>query len=127
MGAAITLLVILTVSVVVVRAAAVALRLTGMPVEVARFQARSAFTGTGFTTSESEAIVNYPIRNGRHVPAAFLAGGRGRFPLVRRAQSARRPPHVRCHQLVVEKDNLSGGARPSDFVADCKWFQRRRT
>ena len=62
MGAAITLLVILTVSVFIVRVAAVALRLTGMPAEVARFQARSAFSGTGFTTSESEAIVNHPIR-----------------------------------------------------------------
>ncbi len=56
MGAAITLLVILTFSVVVVRTAAVALRLTGMPADVARFQARSAFTGAGFTTSESEAV-----------------------------------------------------------------------
>ena len=47
MGAAISLLVILTVSVVVVRIAAVSLRLTGMPTDVARFQARSAFTGAG--------------------------------------------------------------------------------
>ena len=62
MGAAITLLVILTFSVVVTRIAAVALRLTGMPADVARFQARSAFTGAGFTTSESEAVVNHPIR-----------------------------------------------------------------
>jgi hypothetical protein len=62
MGAAITLLVILTFSIVVVRIAAVALRLTGVPTDVARFQARSAFTGAGFTTSESEAIVNHPIR-----------------------------------------------------------------
>ena len=73
MGAAITLLVILTVSVVVIRAAAVALRLTGMPVEAARFQARSAFTGTGFTTSESESIVNYPVR--RRVIALLMLYG----------------------------------------------------
>lgn len=62
MGAAISLLVVLTVSVLVVRIAAVALRLTGMPSDVARFQARSAFSGSGFTTAESEAVVNHPIR-----------------------------------------------------------------
>ncbi len=39
-----------------------ALRLTGLSDAAARFQARSAFTGTGFTTSESEAIVNHPVR-----------------------------------------------------------------
>lgn len=62
MGAAISLLVVLTVSVLVVRIAAVALRLTGMPRDVARFQARSAFSGSGFTTAESESAVNHPVR-----------------------------------------------------------------
>jgi hypothetical protein len=76
MGAAITLLVILTFSVVVVRTAAVALRLTGMPADVARFQARSAFTGAGFTTSESEAVVNHPIRR-RLIATLMLLGNLG--------------------------------------------------
>ena len=76
MGAAITLLVILTISVVVVRTAAVALRLTGMPADVARFQARSAFTGAGFTTSESEAVVNHPIRR-RLIGLLMLLGNVG--------------------------------------------------
>jgi len=76
MGAAITLLVILTISVVIVRTAAVALRLTGMPTDVARFQARSAFTGAGFTTSESEAVVNHPIRR-RVIGLLMLLGNVG--------------------------------------------------
>lgn len=76
MGAAITLLMILTFSVLVVRTAAVALRLTGMPVDVARFQARSAFTGAGFTTSESEAVVNHPIRR-RLIGLLMLMGNMG--------------------------------------------------
>ena len=50
---ALTLFVVLTVSVLVIRTGAVALRLTGMSEDAARFQARSALTGTGFTTSES--------------------------------------------------------------------------
>ena len=76
MGAAISLLVILTFSVVVVRIAAVSLRLTGMPADVARFQARSAFTGAGFTTSESEAIVNHPVRR-RVISLLMLYGNIG--------------------------------------------------
>ena len=44
------------------RLAAVALRLTGLPEQNARFQAMSALTGTGYTTTEAEMIVNYPIR-----------------------------------------------------------------
>ncbi|MGI9232775.1 MAG: TrkA C-terminal domain-containing protein [Woeseiaceae bacterium] len=81
MGAAITLLVILTVSVLVVRIAAVALRLTGMPADVARFQARSAFSGAGFTTSESEAVVNHPIRR-RLIGLLMLWGNIGLVTVI---------------------------------------------
>lgn len=42
--------------------AAIALKLTGMELSAARFQALSALTGTGFTTSHAEQIVNYPVR-----------------------------------------------------------------
>ena len=40
----------------------IALEATGMERTKARFQVLSAITGTGFTTSESEAIVNHPRR-----------------------------------------------------------------
>ncbi len=76
MMAALTLLVVLTLSIMAVRTGAVALRLTGMPEEVARFQARSAFTGAGFTTSESEAIVNHPVRR-RIVSTLMVVGSIG--------------------------------------------------
>jgi len=55
-------LAVLSLSLVVTRLAAMALILTGMSRESARFQARSALTGVGFTTSESEIIVNNPVR-----------------------------------------------------------------
>lgn len=76
MFAAITLFVVLTFSVVVIRIAAVALRITGLSEETARFQARSAFTGTGFTTGESEALVNHPLRR-RIVGTLMLVGNLG--------------------------------------------------
>jgi len=62
MVAALSLLIIFAVSFFVVRLAAVALRLTGLPEQNAKFQAMSALTGTGYTTTEAEMIVNYPIR-----------------------------------------------------------------
>jgi amino acid transporter len=40
----------------------IALEATGMQRAKARFQVLSAITGTGFTTSEAEAIVNHPRR-----------------------------------------------------------------
>ena len=62
MGAIAALLFIVTISLLVTRIGAVALKLTGLSPDIARFQARSAFTGVGFTTTESESLVNHPVR-----------------------------------------------------------------
>ncbi|MEJ2054901.1 MAG: TrkA C-terminal domain-containing protein [Calditrichaceae bacterium] len=58
----IALLSVLTLSLVITRIATIALSLTGLSWEASRFQARSAVTGTGFTTSETEKVVNHPVR-----------------------------------------------------------------
>ena len=62
MAAIIGLLFILVISLTAVRIGAVALELTGLSYEVAAFQAQSAFSGAGFTTSESESIVTHAVR-----------------------------------------------------------------
>ena len=59
MIAVISLLVTLALSALVTRIGAVALSLTGMSREVARFQSRSAYSGCGFTTREAEQAVSY--------------------------------------------------------------------
>ena len=46
----------------ILRVATAALVLTGLPEDVARFQVRSAFFGAGFTTRESELVLNHPVR-----------------------------------------------------------------
>jgi hypothetical protein len=48
-----------------VRVGTRALVKTGLSRDVASFQALSAFTGVGFTTSEAEYVVNHPVR--RHI------------------------------------------------------------
>lgn len=73
MVAALTIAVILAFSVAIVRVASVAMRLTGLPENVARFQCLSALTGTGFTTGESEMIVNFPVR--RKILVALMVVG----------------------------------------------------
>ena len=71
-----TLFVVVMLALLVTRIATVALMATGVPYDVARFQARSAMTGVGFTTSESESIVNHPIRR-RIVLTLMLLGNAG--------------------------------------------------
>lgn len=53
---------IVVASVIVVQIGAIALELTGVEKRVARFQAVSCFTGTGFTTREAETITANPRR-----------------------------------------------------------------
>lgn len=64
MIAAITLFLIITLSALITRIAAIALAHTGLSTQSARFQARSAYTGTGYSTSESEKIMNHPVQVG---------------------------------------------------------------
>ncbi len=56
------LIVFVCVSYLVIRIGAIALEMTGMDKSRARFQALSAFSGTGFTTQEAEQVVNHPRR-----------------------------------------------------------------
>jgi len=62
MIALISLLIVILFSIIFVRIGAVALEMTGLSRDVASFQAQSAYTGVGFTTSESEYVVSHPVR-----------------------------------------------------------------
>jgi K+/H+ antiporter YhaU regulatory subunit KhtT len=74
--AVLTFFLVIIGSLVVTRVATVALMLTGMPRESARFQARSALTGAGYTTTEAEAVLAHPARRGI-VMALMLLGSAG--------------------------------------------------
>lgn len=75
------LLVVILISLVITRVATVALTLTGLSRESARFQARSALSGVGFTTGEAEAVVNHPVRR-RVVMVLMLLGGAGTVTVI---------------------------------------------
>ncbi|WP_300261053.1 TrkA C-terminal domain-containing protein [Clostridium sp.] len=57
-----TFILFLMIFLMIVDFFAILFRLTGVPIEKARFQVTSLLTGTGFTTKESEIIVQHPTR-----------------------------------------------------------------
>jgi len=81
-----TLLAIL-ISFLVVRAAAIALMMTGLEKNKAKFQALSAFSGTGFTTKEAELVINHPVRR-RIVRYLMIMGNAGIVTVIVTATSS---------------------------------------
>lgn len=62
MGSLISLFIIVFLSVIITKIGARALIKTGLAKDAAVFQARSAFTGVGYTTREAEKITGHPLR-----------------------------------------------------------------
>ena len=57
-----TFLVFLILFIIIINLFAILFRLTGIPMDKAKFQVISLITSTGFTTKESEIITQHPIR-----------------------------------------------------------------
>ncbi|MEZ4474451.1 MAG: TrkA C-terminal domain-containing protein [bacterium] len=81
MGSVFALLAIMGVAYLVILAASIAFELTGLDRETARFQALSAFTNCGFTTSVSEKIVRHPVRR-RITMTLILLGWAGAASVI---------------------------------------------
>jgi len=62
MIAAVTLFLIVTLSALITKVATIALVHTGLSKDSAKFQARSAYTGAGLSTLETENVMNHPVR-----------------------------------------------------------------
>ncbi|MFA0964025.1 TrkA C-terminal domain-containing protein [Roseivirga sp. BDSF3-8] len=72
----ISLILVIALSLLVTKVASIMLQHTGLSRPSAKFQARSAFTGVGFTTSEAESVVNHPVRR-RIILTLMLLGNAG--------------------------------------------------
>jgi hypothetical protein len=72
----VSVLLVVVLSLLITRIATIILTYTGLSRESAKFQARSAFTGAGFTTTESEKVVTHPVRR-RVVGMLMLLGNAG--------------------------------------------------
>lgn len=75
------LLIVAGVTLLIGRLGTIALTATGLPRPIAKFQARSALSGAGYTTNESESIVGHPARR-RIVMALMTLGGLGSAAIV---------------------------------------------
>lgn len=81
MYAVATFLVVAILSMAFTQLASGALIATGLPPDVATFQARSAFSGAGFTTTEAENVVNHPGRR-KIIGITMFVGNLGTPTLV---------------------------------------------
>ena len=81
MYAVATFLVVAVITVAFTKLATGALIATGVPPESAAFQARSAFSGAGFTTTEAENVVNHAARR-RIIATTMFVGSLGTPTLV---------------------------------------------
>ena len=83
-------LIALVASFIVVRIGAIAFELTGLEWSLAKFQALSCFTSTGFTTKEAELITGNPQRR-RIASALIILGHAGLVTLVATFANSLRP------------------------------------
>jgi hypothetical protein len=84
------LIIVLIVSWIVVRIGAIAFQITGLEWSLAKFQALSCFSGTGFTTKESELIVSDKRRR-QIASILMILGNAGLVTLIATAASALNP------------------------------------
>ncbi len=75
------LIIVICVIYIIVIMGGIALQLTGLEKSRAKFQALSAFSGTGFTTREAESVVNHPRRR-RIIMTLMILGNAGLVSLV---------------------------------------------
>jgi hypothetical protein len=120
----VSVLVVVLLTLVVTRVATVILVSTGMSQESARFQARSALSGAGFTTNESEAVVEHPLRR-RVISLLMVFGSAGLVTAIA--------------SLALSFGNATGGERLSRLfvlavglglmlaLARSHWINRRLT
>ncbi len=122
MTAVAVLLVSIAISFVVVRIGAVALELTGIPWDQAKFQALSAFTNAGFTTRESEEITRHPMRR-RIASVMIVLGNAGLVAVIGGFAGSLFNPQA--GQSLINLALIVGGLGALIVVARQRWLGLR--
>lgn len=100
MYALISLIVVLSLSLLIVRVGTVALTMTGVSKDVASFQSLSAYSGAGYTTEEAEEITAYPARR-RVVKYLIRLGSVGLVTTIATAILSFTAPTARLERLLI--------------------------
>jgi hypothetical protein len=99
---------VLIVSFIIVRIGAIAFQLTGLEWSLAKFQALSCFTATGFTTKEAELITATPQRR-RIASVLIVLGHAGLVTMIATFANSLRPSVIKLPFL---SDFLSSNLMP---------------
>ena len=78
---AVPVILVIAISVLVVKIASIALKMTGLDEKRSHFQALSAFTGTGFTTKDSELVLENDIRR-KIIVVLMILGNAGLVTVI---------------------------------------------
>lgn len=126
MIAILTLLITLVLTLLVQRIGATALTLTGLSEESAKFQARSAFCGVGFTTEEAELITGHPVRR-RIVYTMMLFGNIGLATVTATTIASVLETNTQTDSRIqlVRLGVLLGGITLLWFLAANRWIERQ--
>lgn len=116
------MLTVLGLSLVITRLATVALTMTGLSEEAAKFQARSAFTGTGFTTAEAESVVDHPVRR-RIIMALMVVRSAGLISIIISLILSFVGSDTGMDKL-VRLGYLAGGVLGLWLIAQSRWLDR---
>ncbi|UCE99177.1 MAG: hypothetical protein JSV82_08385 [Planctomycetota bacterium] len=99
---------LIIVSFIAVRIGAIAFQLTGLEWSLAKFQALSCFTGTGFTTKEAELITSDKRRR-RIASVLIVLGHAGLVTMIATFANTLRPPII---EIPLLSDFVSPGVMP---------------
>lgn len=110
-------------SILITRFATIALVHTGLSQQAAQFQARSAFTGVGYTTRESERIVGHPVRR-RIIMLLMLMGNVGIISVLASLVLAFVDDQAGTSDWVIKISTLLGGVTILWLLSKSKWVDR---
>ena len=86
-------IIVVAASFIIVRIGAIAFQLTGLEWSLAKFQALSCFSGTGFTTRESELVTGHPQRR-RIATVLIVLGNAGFITMIASVATAMNTQHA---------------------------------
>lgn len=93
------ILLYLLIILLVIEIAVVLFHLTGLKKQVSRYQAISMLTGTGFTTDESQLIIDHPVR--RRISASLILFGAFSLAVMISVLSSMLSDDLRLTELTV--------------------------
>ena len=122
MYALVSLIIIISLSLLIVRIGTVALEMAGLSEEVASFQSLSAFSGAGFTTEEAENVLAYPSRRAI-IKTLIRLGSVGLITSISSLVLSFADPTTRLRRLII----LVGVALFLAALSRSEWFNRLLT